>query len=154
MKKYKVGYTQGTYDMFHIGHLNLINHAKEYCEYLIVGVNSDELVRSYKNKTPVIVEQERAEIVRNIKAVDECVIATTLDKLHALDLYHYDVIFIGDDWKGNPRWEQTGKDLAARGVDLIFLPHTDGISSTKLTGVIKDILNDKPGDENGAVRGR
>lgn len=144
MKKYKIGYTQGTYDMFHIGHLNLINHAKEYCDYLIVGVNSDELVRSYKNKTPVIPEQERAEIVRNIKAVDECVITTTLDKLRALDLYHFDAIFIGDDWKGNPRWEQTRKDLAARGVDLIFLPHTDGISSTQLTCVIKEMLNDHP----------
>ena len=147
MKKYKIGYTQGTYDMFHIGHLNLINHAKEYCDYLIVGVNSDELVRSYKQKSPVIVEQERAEIVRNIKAVDECVITTTLDKLDALEKYHFDAIFIGDDWKGNPRWEQTRKDLAERGVDLVFLPHTDGISSTQLTGVLKHILDDSPAEE-------
>ena len=146
MKKYKIGYTQGTFDMFHIGHLNLINHAKEYCDYLIVGVNSDELVRSYKNKTPVIVQEERAEIVRNIKAVDECVITTTLDKLCALELYHFEAIFIGDDWKGNPRWEKTREDLAARGVDLVFLPHTDGISSTQLTGVIKHILADQPED--------
>lgn len=142
MKKYKRGYTQGTYDMFHIGHLNLINHAKEHCDYLIVGVNSDELVRAYKHKSPVIIESERAEIVRNIKAVDECVIATTLDKLQALENYHFDAIFIGDDWKGNPRWEQTRKDLAERGVDLVFLPHTDGISSTQLTEVIKSLLDD------------
>lgn len=131
-KKYKIGYTQGVYDMFHIGHLNLINHAKEYCDYLIVGVNADELVKEYKHKTPVISELERAEIVRNIKAVDEVVIAHTLDKETALNLYHFDVIFIGDDWKGNPRWEQTGRDLAKHGVDLVFLPHTDGISSTML----------------------
>ena len=144
MKKYKVGYTQGTYDMFHIGHLNLINHAKEYCEHLIVGVNSDALVRSYKNKSPVIVQEDRAEIVRNIKAVDECYITTTLDKLEALEKFHFDAIFIGDDWKGNARWEQTRKDLAERGVDLVFLPHTDGISSTMLTGVIKGLLDDKP----------
>ena len=85
-KKYKIGYTQGVYDMFHIGHLNLLNHAKEYCEHLIVGVNADELVKEYKHKTPVINEMERAEIVRNIKAVDEVVIAHTLDKLIALDL--------------------------------------------------------------------
>ncbi len=144
MKKYKIGYTQGTYDMFHIGHLNLINHAKEYCDYLIVGVNSDELVRSYKQKSPVIVEQERAEIVRNIKAVDECVITSTLDKLDALEKYHFDAIFIGDDWKGNPRWEQTRQELAERGVDLVFLHHTDGVSSTQLASVLKSILDDSP----------
>jgi len=131
-KKYRIGYTQGVYDMFHIGHLNLINHAKEYCDYLIVGVNADALVEDYKHKTPVIHEEERAEIVRNLKAVDEVVIAHTLDKLTALSLYHFDAIFIGDDWKGNPRWEQTGIDLAKFGVDLVFLPHTDGVSSTKL----------------------
>ena len=132
MKKYKVGFTQGTYDMFHIGHLNLINHAKEYCEHLIVGVNADKLVEEYKHKTPVIKEDERAEIVRNIKAVDECVITTTLDKIAALNLYHFDAIFVGDDWKGNARWEQTRLDLADRGVDLVFLPHTAGVCSTAL----------------------
>ena len=135
MKKYKVGYTQGVYDMFHIGHLNLLNRAKEQCEYLIVGVNADQLVREYKNKTPVINEAERAEIVRNIKAVDEVVLAYTLDKEKALEMYHFDAIFIGDDWKGNPRWEQTRETLAKHGVDLVFLPHTDGVSSTDLRGV-------------------
>ena len=134
-KRYKVGYTQGVYDMFHIWHLNLINHAKEYCEHLIVGINADELVQQYKHKTPVINERERAEIVRNIKAVDEVVIAHTLDKEIALGLYHFDAIFIGDDWKGNPRWEQTKIDLAKHGVDLVFLPHTDGICSTELREV-------------------
>ena len=132
MKTYKIGFTQGTYDMFHIGHLNLINHAKEYCDYLIVGVNSDALVEYYKHKTPVIREEERAEIVRNIKAVDKCVITTSLDKLVSLDRYHFNVVFIGDDWQGDPRWEQTKKDLAAHGVDLVFLPHTAGVSSTGL----------------------
>ena len=131
-KKYKIGYTQGVFDMFHIGHLNLIKHAKEYCEYLIVGVNSDELVKSYKHKTPVVHEEDRAEIVRNIKCVDEVIIVNTLDKKDTLNLYHYNAIFIGDDWKGNPRWEQTEIDLAKYGVDLIYLPHTDGISSTSL----------------------
>ena len=139
-----IGYTTGVFDMFHIGHLNLINHAKEYCDYLIVGVNSDELVQSYKNKTPVISAKERAEIVRNIKAVDECVITTTLDKIKALELYHFDAIFIGDDWKGNVRWEKTKEDLGKYGADVVFLPHTDGICSTQLTGVIKSILDDKP----------
>lgn len=132
MKKYKVGFSQGTYDMFHIGHLNLINHAKEYCDYLIVGVNSDKLVEEYKHKTPVISETERREIVANVKAVDECVITTTLDKLVSLALYHFDAIFIGDDWKGSSRWEQTGIELAERGVALVFLPYTAGVSSSGL----------------------
>lgn len=135
MKKkvhYRVGYTQGVYDMFHIGHLNLINHAKEYCDYLIVGVNSDELVQSYKHKTPVINQEERRTIVANIKAVDECIIATTLDKEEAWKKLHFDAIFIGDDWKGNPRWEQTKVDLGKIGVDVVFLPHTDGVTSTIL----------------------
>ena len=118
--------------MFHIGHLNLINHAKEYCDYLIVGVNADTLVQEYKHKLPVIKEQDRQTIVANIKAVDKCVIAETLDKEKALDEYHFDAIFIGDDWKGNPRWEKTVTDLAKRGVDVVFLPHTSGISSTEL----------------------
>ncbi len=131
-KKYRIGYTQGVYDMFHIGHLNLLNHAKEYCDYLIVGVNADQLVESYKHKTPVIGEEERRTIVANIKAVDECVIAHTLDKVEAWNALHFDAVFIGDDWKGNERWKQTQSDLARLGVDVVFLPHTDGVTSTML----------------------
>ena len=124
--------------MFHIGHLNLLNHAKEYCEHLIVGVNADELVKEYKHKTPVINEMERAEIVRNIKAVDEVVIAHTLDKLIALDLYHFDVIFIGDDWKGNARWNQTETEMEKLGKKIEYLPHTDGISTTLINSKINN----------------
>lgn len=132
MKKYKVGYTQGVYDMFHIGHLNLINHAKEYCDYLIVGINSDLLVKSYKNKTPVINEEERKIIVKNIKKVDECVIVNTLDKVEIWKEHHFDAIFIGDDWKGNSRWVQTEDDLRKYGAEVVYLPHTEGVSSTIL----------------------
>ena len=132
MKKYKIGYTQGVYDMFHIGHLNLLNHAKEYCDILIVGVNSDKLVQSYKNKLPVIPQEERRIIVENIKAVDRCIIAESLDKISVWNELHFDAVFIGDDWKGNPRWEKTRQELAAYGADVVFLPHTDGISSTML----------------------
>lgn len=138
MKRYKIGYTQGVYDMFHIGHLNLLNHAKEYCDYLIVGVNSDELVQLYKHKTPIINQEERRLIVLNIKAVDDCVIANTLDKVQTWKDLHFDAIFIGDDWKGNARWQQTEKDLAVYGASVIYLPHTDGVSSTKLRPEIKD----------------
>ena len=132
MKKYKVGYTQGVYDMFHIGHLNPINHAKEYCDYLIVGINSDLLVKSYKNKTPVINEEERKIIVKNIKKVDECVIVNTLDKVEIWKEHHFDAIFIGDDWKGNSRWVQTEDDLRKYGAEVVYLPHTEGVSSTIL----------------------
>lgn len=135
MNKYKVGYTQGVYDMFHIGHLNLINNAKKYCDYLIVAVNSDDLVQSYKNKIPVINQNERRYIIENIKAVDEAVIADTLDKMKQHERYEFNAIFIGDDWKGNPRWEKTQEDLAKIGVDVVFLPHTEGICSTELRTV-------------------
>jgi glycerol-3-phosphate cytidylyltransferase len=143
MKNYKIGYTQGTFDMFHIGHLNLLNHAKEQCDYLVVGVNADALVEEYKHKTPVINEIERAEIVRNIKAVDRCEITHTLDKKDAYERFHFDVIFIGDDWKGNSRWQQTEEEMQEIGVDLVFLPHTAGVSSSALTTVIKSILDEE-----------
>lgn len=138
MKKYEIGYTQGTFDMFHIGHLNLINHAKEQCEYLIVGVNSDALVEEYKNKVPVICAENRAEIVRNIKAVDECVIVDTLDKVAVWHQFHFDAIFIGDDWRGNERWVQTEEELRSKDATVVYLKHTDGISSTMLRASQKD----------------
>ena len=132
MKPYRIGYTQGVFDMFHIGHLNLINHAKEYCDYLIVGVNSDALVQDYKHKSTVIPEDERMAIVSNIRAVDESFLADTLDKLAIHRAHPFDAIFIGDDWKGNERWAKTEKDLEPLGAKVIYLPHTAGISSTGL----------------------
>lgn len=147
MKKYKVGYTQGTFDMFHIGHLNIINNAKAQCEYLIIGVNSDRLVQQYKNKTPVINENNRSKIVANIKAVDKVIVSETLDKLEQLKKIKFDAIFIGDDWKGNARWEETEKCLAEKGVDVVFLPHTDGVSSTELRIVKDNKINDDKNEE-------
>lgn len=133
-KKYKLGYTQGVFDMFHIGHLRLINGAAEKCEKLIVGVNSDALVIDYKKKVPVIHEAERKEIVSNLKSVDFCEIVNTLDKVELYKKYKFDAVFIGDDWKGNDRWTKTEKDLAVYGVDVVYLPHTPNISSTSLRG--------------------
>lgn len=134
MKKYKVGYTQGTFDMFHIGHLNLLRNAKKQCEVLVVGVNSDALVQQYKNKTPIINESERAEIIRELRCVDKVVICESLKKTEMWNLIYFDAIFIGDDWKGNARWVQTEKDLQPLGADVVYLKHTDGISSTLLRG--------------------
>lgn len=142
MKKYKVGYTQGVYDMFHIGHLNLINHAKEHCDYLIVGINSDKLVEDYKRKHTVINETERATIVANLKAVDEVIIVDTLNKEDILKKKPFDAVFIGDDWKGSDRWNETERVMAQHGVDVVYLKHTDGISSTILRVVEENAIKE------------
>ena len=156
-----IGYTQGTFDMFHIGHLNLIKNAKRHCDYLIVGVNADDLVESYKHKRPIIPLEERAEIVRAIKYVDEVIVTTTLDKkkagLEQLDQprvafgilllfglkkvwekIRFNEIYIGDDWKGNERWEKTGKEMEALGAKLVYLPYTKDTSSTMLREKLKE----------------
>lgn len=130
--KYKIGYTQGTYDLFHIGHLNLLKHAKEKCDYLIVGINTDELVKKYKNKLPIISEKDRAEIVKAIKYVDNVIITNTLDKEKIYEEIHFNVIFIGSDWQDNERWKKTEENMKKYNVDVIYLPHTDGISTTML----------------------
>lgn len=135
MKRYKIGYTQGVYDMFHIGHLNLINSAKQYCDYLIVGVNADELVQSYKNKVPVICQEDRRKIVENIKAVDKAVVVSTLDKVEIFKKLKFDAVFIGDDWKDSERWNKTELELSSYGIDVVYLPHTPDISSTELRTV-------------------
>lgn len=131
-KKYKIGYTTGVYDMFHIGHLNLIRRAKEQCETLIVGVSVDELVEEYKHKRPVIPFAERVAIVEAIRYVDKVVPQTSMDKMQAWEKYHFDAIFHGDDWKGSKLYNEIEEKLKAVGVDMVFLPHTEGISSTAL----------------------
>lgn len=139
MKKYKIGYTQGTYDLFHVGHLNLLNHAKEQCDYLIVGVNTDRLVSEYKNKQVIISEQDRARIVESIKSVDEVILTDTLDKNEIAKKINFNAIFIGDDWKNNERWIKTKEEMSKLGIDVVFLPHTDGISTTDIRSRIKTI---------------
>ena len=140
MKKYKVGYTTGVYDMFHIGHLNVLRNAKEQCDYLIVGVSTDELVKSYKHKIPVIPFEERIAIVEAIKFVDQVVAQTSMDKFEAWEQLHFNAIFHGDDWKGSDMYNEIEKKLNAVGVDMVFLPHTQGTSSTMLQGVLQKIL--------------
>ena len=138
-KKYNVGYTTGVYDMFHIGHLNILKRAKEQCDYLIVGVSTDELVKEYKHKTPVIPFEERVAIVKAIRYVDEVVPQENMDKVAAWGKLHFDVIFHGDDWKGSDMYNDIEQKLKSVGCEMCFLPHTDGISSTKLHEYIKDV---------------
>jgi len=136
MKKYKIGYTTGVYDLFHIGHLNILKRAKEQCEYLIVGVSTDEVVESYKHKKPIIPFAERVEIVGAVKYVDLVVPQTSMDKFEAWEKYHFDVLFHGDDWKGSSMYNDIENKLKAVGCDLVFLPHTAGISSTMLADIL------------------
>lgn len=136
-KHFKIGYTTGVYDMFHIGHLNIIRKAKEQCDYLIVGVTTDELCYARKKKYPIINEQERMEIVRAIKYVDEVVPQTDMDKIKAVMEHHADAVFVGSDWKGTEAWNKYEKEFAEVGCTVVYLDHTDGISST----ILRDKLN-------------
>lgn len=131
-KKEIIGYTSGVFDMFHIGHLNILRRAKEKCDKLIVGVSTDEVVQSYKNKTPIIPYEERAAIVAAIKYVDEVVPQTTMDKLEAWKKVKYDVMFHGDEWKGTELYNKYEIELAKVGARVEYLSHTEGISSTLL----------------------
>lgn len=141
MKKYKIGYTTGVYDMFHIGHLNLLKKAKEQCDFLIVGISTDELVQEYKNKTPIIPLNERMEIVASIKYVDMVVPQSNMNKFESWEKYHFDVIFVGDDWKGTQKWIDIEKKLATVGAEVVYFPYTKGTSST--------ILRQKISNQNG-----
>ena len=127
-----IGYTQGVFDMFHVGHLNLLKNAKKQCDYLIVGVNADRLVEQYKNKTPVINENDRRYIIENIKCVDEAIVVDTLDKLALSERITFNRIFVGDDWKNNPRWLSTIEHMKAKDIEVVFVPYTQDISSTIL----------------------
>ena len=137
MKKYKIGYTTGVFDMFHIGHLNILRRAKEQCEYLIVGVSTDELVESYKHKTPVIPFEDRKAIVEAICYTDRVVPQISMDKIAAWKELQFEAIFVGDDWKGTATYDKIEKELREVGCDLVYMPYTAGISSTKLAQLLK-----------------
>lgn len=132
MDKQIIGYTTGVFDMFHIGHLNILKRAKERCDYLIVGVSTDELVQEYKHKKPIIPYEERAAIVEAIKYVNKVVPQTSMDKKAAWIKYKFNVMFHGSDWENTDMYNQIVKELSEIGVNVVFLPHTEGISSTLL----------------------
>lgn len=134
-----IGYTTGVYDLFHIGHLNLLKKAKLECDYLIVGVTTDELSESRKGKRPVIPFVERMEIVEHIKFVDEVVPQTNMHKLEAWNNLRFDKMFVGDDWKGTEKWNQLEREFRDVGVEIVYFPYTKHTSSTKLRDVLEKI---------------
>lgn len=132
LKKYKIGYTTGVYDMFHIGHLNIFKRAKEQCDYLIVGVTTDALCFERKGKHPVICEEQRVAIVEAIKYVNKVILQDDMNKLEVVNKYNIEVVFVGSDWKNTEAWNCYEKEFAQIGCDVVYLEHTDGISSTIL----------------------
>lgn len=143
MKKYKIGYTTGVFDMFHVGHLNILKRAKEQCDYLIVGVSTDENVLNYKKKKPIIPFSERVEIVKAIRYVDEVVPQASMDKFAAWEELKFNALFHGSDWKDSEMYRKLIVQFSEVGVDVVFLPHTDGISSTLLSDVLHSLDEDK-----------
>ena len=131
-----IGYTTGVFDMFHIGHLNILRRAKEQCDFLIVGVSTDELVEHDKHKTPIISFEERCAIVDAIKYVDKVVPQPDKNKMAAWERYHFNKMFVGSDWKGTDAWNGFEKQFAPLGVEIIYLSHTDGVSSSMLREII------------------
>lgn len=139
-QKTVIGYTSGVYDLFHIGHLNLLKNAKAMCDKLIVGVSTDELV-SYKNKKSVINHSERMELVRNIKQVDVVVPQKDMDKFKMWKRLKFDIMFVGDDWFQSDKWKELDKKFSEVGVKIIYFPYTDGTSSTLINDTLNKLRN-------------
>ena len=135
----KIGYTTGVFDLFHIGHLNILKRAKLECDYLIVGITTDELALSAKKQKPVIPFQERMEIVESIKFVDEVVPQTSYNKMEAWNNLKFDRMFVGDDWKGTKEWIKIDKDLSQYNVEIIYFSYTLHTSSTMLRDILQKI---------------
>lgn len=140
MSKMVIGYTSGVYDLFHIGHLNLLKNAKGLCDKLIVGVSTDKLVE-YKHKRPVIPFEERIEIVRSCKFVDAAIPQEELDKYKMWEKLHFDVLFVGDDWYNSPSWKEMEEKFSKVGVRVVYFPYTKGTSSTLLNETLNKLRN-------------
>jgi len=136
IKKGRIGYTTGVFDMFHVGHLNILRQAKENCDYLIVGVSSDELVENYKNKSPIIPFEHRKEIIESIKYVDEVVIQSHRDKMKSFHEIGFDIMFVGSDWKDTELFNALEKELKKYNAIIHFFEYTAGISSTRLKKIL------------------
>lgn len=132
-----VGYTTGVFDLFHIGHLNILRNAKLECDYLIVGITTDELSIETKGKRPIIPFAERMEIVQHVTFVDEVVPQTNYDKLEAWNNLHFNRMFVGDDWKGTEKWKNLEREFKKIGVEIVYFPYTKHTSSSKLREILE-----------------
>ena len=141
MKNKIIGYTSGVFDLFHIGHLNLLMNAKSMCDQLIVGVTTDNLV-AYKNKNAVIPYQERLEIVRSIKYVDATVAQESMDKFKVWEKLKFDVLFVGDDWFETTKWKEIEEQFKEVGVKVVYFPYTKSTSSTILNSTLEKLRNE------------
>jgi len=142
-KRKIVGYTTGVFDLFHVGHLNLLMSAKSMCDQLVVGVSTDELVR-YKNKKPVIPFEERIQIVRACRFVDVALPQSSLDKIEAQKRINFDVLFVGDDWYGDSSWETIEEQLSNIGVRVHYFPYTKSTSSTLINQTLQGLREESP----------
>ena len=132
----KIGYTTGVFDLFHIGHLNILKRARLECDHLIVGVTTDELCVSAKNQKPFIPFHELMDLVEAVKYVDEVVPQTSYDKMEAWNNLKFDKMFVGDDWKGTDQWNKIEKEFSKFGVEIIYFPYTTHTSSTILRKIL------------------
>lgn len=137
-KKEIIGYTAGVFDLFHIGHLNLLKNAKGMCDKLVVGVTVDELVQ-YKGKKAMIPFEDRAEIVRNIKYVDAVVPQSDMDKLTMCKKLNASYLFVGDDWYGTEKWNNYEKEFSKEGIKIVYFPYTKGVSSTQIRKALQAV---------------
>lgn len=147
----RIGYAGGAFDLFHIGHLNILRHAKSQCDHLIAGVVSDEMLLLNKGITPVVPLVERLEIVRSIDVVDEAIAEVHTDKLDTWRDVGFNVYFKGDDWKGTERGIRLEREFAAVGVEVVYFPYTLSTSSTILRRAL-DSLAGVDSDSSSAER--
>jgi len=134
-----IGFTSGVYDLFHIGHLNILKKAKSMCDKLIVGVTTDELMLSYKKKKAVIPYVERAEIVSNIKSVDLVVPQQSMNKLETWEKLKFNIMFVGDDWYDTPKWKEIENKFQEKKIKVVYFPYTKGTSSTLINNTLKNL---------------
>lgn len=137
------GYTTGIYDLFHVGHLNILKYARTGCDRLIVGVTTDELAFRLKGRKPIIPFEERIEIIRSLRFVDEAVPEDNDDKFHAWEVLKFDVVFKGDDWKGSEKWNKLQERFRTVGVDVVFFPYTKSTSSTIIRSILEEQIIEK-----------